>query len=194
MLAELVEDEAPRAANAIRARAMARAEGGGADRGSILRRWSHRQRSTRAGKDETRAAAAHATRHGETRALNYDADSLTFWKSRCATDATTLPMNWPGAFRRATVIRRDEPLAKHTTLRVGGPADVYVEPASEEDLAGVVKCCGAHSVPFFMIGPRLESARARRRFSRCGDLPGARRISARSKLPASGCIAARARS
>ena len=31
----------------------------------------------------------------------------------------------------ATVIRRDEPLAKHTTLRVGGPADVYVEPANE---------------------------------------------------------------
>ena len=30
----------------------------------------------------------------------------------------------------ATVIRRDEPMARHTTLRVGGPADVYVEPAS----------------------------------------------------------------
>ncbi len=43
---------------------------------------------------------------------------------------------------RATVIRRDEPLAKHTTLRVGGPADVYVEPANEEDLASVVKFCG----------------------------------------------------
>lgn len=37
----------------------------------------------------------------------------------------------------ATVIRRDEPLAKHTTLRVGGPADVYVEPASEDDLAEI---------------------------------------------------------
>ncbi len=38
----------------------------------------------------------------------------------------------------ATLIRRDEPLAKHTTLRVGGPADVYVEPANEEDLANVI--------------------------------------------------------
>ena len=28
-----------------------------------------------------------------------------------------------------TVVRRDEPLARHTTLRVGGPADFYVEPA-----------------------------------------------------------------
>jgi len=53
---------------------------------------------------------------------------------------------------RATVIRRNEPLAKHTTLRVGGPADVYVEPASEEDLAGVVKFCNERDVPFFVIG------------------------------------------
>ena len=43
----------------------------------------------------------------------------------------------------ATVIRHDEPLARHSTLRVGGPADVYVEPASEADLAGVVKFCNA---------------------------------------------------
>ena len=51
-----------------------------------------------------------------------------------------------------TVIRREEPLAKHTTLRVGGPADVYVEPASEVDLAAIVKFCGAHDTPFFVIG------------------------------------------
>ncbi|MGA9452504.1 MAG: UDP-N-acetylmuramate dehydrogenase [Verrucomicrobiia bacterium] len=53
---------------------------------------------------------------------------------------------------RATVIRRNEPLAKHTTLRVGGPADAYVEPASENDLAGVVKFCNGRDVPFFVIG------------------------------------------
>jgi UDP-N-acetylenolpyruvoylglucosamine reductase len=52
----------------------------------------------------------------------------------------------------ATVIRRDEPLAGHTTLRVGGPADIYVEPASEADLAGIVKFCNARGVPFFVIG------------------------------------------
>ena len=57
-----------------------------------------------------------------------------------------------GRVSPATVIRRDEPLAKHTTLRVGGPADVYVEPASETDLAGIVKFCGERSLPFFMLG------------------------------------------
>ena len=51
-----------------------------------------------------------------------------------------------------TVIRRDEPMVKHTTLRVGGPADVYVEPASEADLAGVLKFCSARDVPFLVMG------------------------------------------
>jgi len=52
----------------------------------------------------------------------------------------------------ATVVRRNEPLAKHTTLRVGGPADVYTEPASEAELARVVKNCRARGIPFFVMG------------------------------------------
>jgi UDP-N-acetylenolpyruvoylglucosamine reductase len=51
-----------------------------------------------------------------------------------------------------TVIRRDEPLAARTTLRVGGPADLYVEPASEEDLAVVVGFAAERHVPFFVLG------------------------------------------
>lgn len=51
-----------------------------------------------------------------------------------------------------TAIRRDEPLAKRTTLRVGGPADIYVEPASEEDLAVVLKFCAEHDLKFFVLG------------------------------------------
>src|SRR5476651_1253210 len=57
-----------------------------------------------------------------------------------------------GCVSRATVIRRDEPLAKHTTLRVGGPADFYVEPADENDLAGVVKFCSENEIKFFILG------------------------------------------
>jgi UDP-N-acetylenolpyruvoylglucosamine reductase len=53
---------------------------------------------------------------------------------------------------RETLIRRDEPLAKRTTLRVGGPADVYVEPATEADLAAVLKFCGERAVKFFLLG------------------------------------------
>ena len=57
-----------------------------------------------------------------------------------------------GCVSRNTVVRPNEPLAKHTTLRVGGPADLYVEPASEADLAGVVKTCRVHEAPLFVLG------------------------------------------
>jgi UDP-N-acetylenolpyruvoylglucosamine reductase len=52
----------------------------------------------------------------------------------------------------ATLIKRDEPMARHTTLRIGGPADVYVEPASEADLAAILKFCGERGVKFFALG------------------------------------------
>ena len=52
----------------------------------------------------------------------------------------------------ATVIRRAEPLAKRTTLRVGGPAEVYVEPASEAELAEVVKLSAERDVNLFVLG------------------------------------------
>jgi UDP-N-acetylenolpyruvoylglucosamine reductase len=50
------------------------------------------------------------------------------------------------------ILRRDEPLARRTTLRVGGPADIYVEPASEEDLAAVLKYCSEQGIKFFVLG------------------------------------------
>jgi UDP-N-acetylenolpyruvoylglucosamine reductase len=52
----------------------------------------------------------------------------------------------------AAVVRSQEPLAKRTTLRVGGPADIYVEPASEEDLAQVLRFCGKRDIKFFVLG------------------------------------------
>ena len=57
-----------------------------------------------------------------------------------------------GRVSHATVMRRDEPLAKHTTMRVGGPADFYIEPASDEDLANVVKFCSENEIRFFVLG------------------------------------------
>ncbi len=51
-----------------------------------------------------------------------------------------------------TIIRCDEPLARRTTLRVGGPADCFVEPASEPDLAEVIRFCGERHLPFLLLG------------------------------------------
>jgi UDP-N-acetylenolpyruvoylglucosamine reductase len=52
----------------------------------------------------------------------------------------------------ATTLRRDEPLAKRTTLRVGGPAEIFVEPASEEELCSVVEFCHANETPWMILG------------------------------------------
>jgi UDP-N-acetylenolpyruvoylglucosamine reductase len=49
-------------------------------------------------------------------------------------------------------IRRDEPLAVRTTLRVGGPADLFVEPAGEADLVIILKFCAEHRLPKFVLG------------------------------------------
>ena len=57
-----------------------------------------------------------------------------------------------GCVSSATVIRCHELMAKHTTLRVGGAADVYVEPGSENDLASVLKFCAAQQLKFFILG------------------------------------------
>ena len=51
-----------------------------------------------------------------------------------------------------TLVRADEPLARRTTFRVGGPADVYVEPASDEDLAAVLSYCAETGESFFVLG------------------------------------------
>ncbi len=52
----------------------------------------------------------------------------------------------------ATQVRPGEPLARHTTLRVGGPADIYVEPASEADLGAVLDFCAEFKLSWLLLG------------------------------------------
>lgn len=49
-------------------------------------------------------------------------------------------------------VRTNEPLSKRTTLRVGGPADYFAEPATEADLAVILSWAGEHSLPWMMLG------------------------------------------
>jgi UDP-N-acetylenolpyruvoylglucosamine reductase len=49
-------------------------------------------------------------------------------------------------------LRRRVSMAKHTTLRVGGVADTYVEPASEQDLAAILATCLEQGWRFFILG------------------------------------------
>jgi UDP-N-acetylmuramate--L-alanine ligase/UDP-N-acetylenolpyruvoylglucosamine reductase len=45
-----------------------------------------------------------------------------------------------------------EPLSKHTTMRVGGPAQFWVEPETEEGFARLVRFTTEHGIPLFVMG------------------------------------------
>ncbi|HEX4638794.1 MAG TPA: UDP-N-acetylmuramate dehydrogenase, partial [Chthoniobacterales bacterium] len=45
-----------------------------------------------------------------------------------------------------------EPLSKHTTLRVGGPAQFWAEPRNEKSFAELIRFCRREKLPLFVIG------------------------------------------
>ena len=49
-------------------------------------------------------------------------------------------------------VRLYEPLSKHTTLRVGGPAQFWVEPRTEKAFAELIRFCRDEDLPLFVIG------------------------------------------
>ncbi len=49
-------------------------------------------------------------------------------------------------------VRFDVPMARYTSLRVGGPADAVAEPADRAELQGVLRLCAAHRLPHTLIG------------------------------------------
>jgi UDP-N-acetylmuramate--L-alanine ligase/UDP-N-acetylenolpyruvoylglucosamine reductase len=49
-------------------------------------------------------------------------------------------------------VRLYEPLSKHTTLRVGGPAQFWVEPRNESSFAELIRFCRGEKLPLFVIG------------------------------------------
>lgn len=49
-------------------------------------------------------------------------------------------------------IRLNEPMSAHTTFKIGGPADVMVLPATEEQAAAAVRACVAAGVKPYLLG------------------------------------------
>lgn len=58
----------------------------------------------------------------------------------------------PDAYAELAPLRRDEPLAAWTTLRLGGPAEFFLEPQRPEDLAALLTRLEADEVPFRLLG------------------------------------------
>ena len=49
-------------------------------------------------------------------------------------------------------ILAEEPMKKHTTFRIGGPAEYLVLPQTTEEIADVVKLCRQEEIPCYIVG------------------------------------------
>ncbi len=46
----------------------------------------------------------------------------------------------------------DEPMSRHTTFRIGGPADYFVRPSGSEEIKETIAICRDASVPYYILG------------------------------------------
>lgn len=85
-----------------------------------------------------------------------DGRSGTNWSFAGSVETVVTTPSWSGRLAillsAGSIVRFDEPMARRTTLRVGGPADCYVEPADERDLAVLIRFCAEQTVPWMVIG------------------------------------------
>ena len=49
-------------------------------------------------------------------------------------------------------VLENEPLAGHTTMKIGGPADIFIEPSSIEHLKAAMKVINENGIPWRAIG------------------------------------------
>lgn len=45
-----------------------------------------------------------------------------------------------------------EDMSRHTTFRIGGPADCLVQPADAEELREILRICAEENIPYFILG------------------------------------------
>ena len=46
----------------------------------------------------------------------------------------------------------NEPMSRHTTFRIGGPADYFLVPSTYEEIGAILKICKEEQVPYFILG------------------------------------------
>jgi UDP-N-acetylmuramate--L-alanine ligase/UDP-N-acetylenolpyruvoylglucosamine reductase len=54
--------------------------------------------------------------------------------------------------KEGSILKRDEPLHKHTTMRIGGPAQLWFEPVDEDDLKLGLRFAHDRGIPVTFIG------------------------------------------
>lgn len=46
----------------------------------------------------------------------------------------------------------DEPMSRHTTFRIGGPADYFTVPANAREIKALIRLCKKAEVPYYILG------------------------------------------
>ena len=49
-------------------------------------------------------------------------------------------------------VLKDEPMKMHTTFRIGGPADYFIQPSKIEEIRRIVAVCRECSIPYYIMG------------------------------------------
>ena len=49
-------------------------------------------------------------------------------------------------------VKVNEPMNRHTTFRIGGPADYFLLPSSPEEMQEIIKICKGDELPYFLLG------------------------------------------
>ena len=53
---------------------------------------------------------------------------------------------------KSGTVTEQEPMSRHTSFSIGGPADVFVQPATKEEIKNAIFCAKEAGVPFFVMG------------------------------------------
>lgn len=49
-------------------------------------------------------------------------------------------------------VQTDEPMSRHTTFRIGGPADYFLTPSSAQEVKEIIRICKEEKLPYFILG------------------------------------------
>src|SRR5450759_4106536 len=92
------------------------------------------------------SADARSTRVAQQRRTPFLSDMSDSGKARSDSDGQLMTR------LDAKRLKRNEPLAQYTTFRIGGPADLFYDATSVEDLAGAVTAARELGLEYFVLG------------------------------------------
>lgn len=100
---------------------------------------------------EARAAAGNFLRRGDL-LITLGAGNVHEIGSRLAEDIATLEQMTEALADPEATLRLYEPMTRHTTMKIGGPAQFWIEPTTAESFSRLVRFCREHGIPTRVVG------------------------------------------